>query len=185
MNKNKIFRQIHIYISLFFLPLAFLYAITGFSFLAGIDGDVGSKIQEYKVQAVIQKGAEAEFLIDFLKQNNLALPSSLEPKFNKKNHNIIEIGKLHYSVSIEKINENEYKISTKTRSLLGDMILLHKDKGMWYFSILGLAFALAMIILYFSGLLITLVAIRKDRGKQITVLILGFIVTLTIAYFSV
>ncbi|WP_279176835.1 hypothetical protein [Campylobacter insulaenigrae] len=65
------------------------------------------------------------------------------------------------------------------------MISLHKNKGMWYFSILGLAFASAMIMLYISGILITLVAIRKDRKKQIVALTLGFIITLIVAYFSV
>ncbi|MCR6594689.1 hypothetical protein CINS5438_05935 [Campylobacter insulaenigrae] len=47
------------------------------------------------------------------------------------------------------------------------MISLHKNKGMWYFSILGLAFASAMIMLYISGILITLVAIRKDRKNKL------------------
>ncbi|WP_139452397.1 hypothetical protein [Campylobacter armoricus] len=184
MNKNKLFRQIHIYISLFFLPLAFLYAITGFAYIAGLDGESGAKIQDYKIQAVIQEGAEAEFLIDFLKKNNLKLPSSLEPKLNKKG-NGIEIGTISYTASIIKLDENHYKITTKSRSLLGNMILLHKDKGMWYFSVLGLAFALAMIILYISGLLITLIAIRKDRGKQIAILGIGFAITLIIAYLSI
>ncbi|CAM4152619.1 hypothetical protein [Campylobacter armoricus] len=184
MNKNKLFRQIHIYISLFFLPLAFLYAITGFAYIAGLDGESGAKIQDYKIQAVIQEGAEAEFLIDFLKKNNLKLPSSLEPKLNKKG-NGIEIGTISYTAGIIKLDENHYKITTKSRSLLGNMILLHKDKGMWYFSVLGLAFALAMIILYISGLLITLIAIRKDRGKQIAILGIGFAITLIIAYLSI
>ncbi|AJC86723.1 membrane protein [Campylobacter sp. RM16704] len=184
MNKNKFFRQIHIYISLFFLPLAFLYALTGFAYIAGFDGESGAKIQNYKVQAVIQKGAEAEFLIDFLNKNSLKLPSSLEPKLNKKG-NGIELGTISYTASIIKIDENNYEIITKERSLLGNMILLHKDKGMWYFSVLGLAFALAMIVLYISGLLITLIAIRKDRGKQIVVLGIGFVITLFIAYLSV
>ncbi|EAI5560933.1 hypothetical protein B1916_06135 [Campylobacter lari] len=184
MNKNKLFRQIHIYISLFFLPLAFLYAVTGFAYIAGFDGESGAKIQTQKVQAIIQEGAEAEFLIDFLKKNNLKLPSSLEPKLNKKG-NGIELGAINYTVSIIKIDENNYEIITKERSLLGNMILLHKDKGMWYFSVLGLAFALAMIILYISGLLITIIAIRKDRGKQIAVLGVGFVITLIIAYLSV
>ncbi|OCX42485.1 hypothetical protein A7X81_05250 [Campylobacter ornithocola] len=184
MNKNKLFRQIHIYISLFFLPLAFLYAITGFAYIAGFDGESGAKIQSYKIQAVIQEGAETDFLIDFLKKNNLKLPSSLEPKLNKEG-NGIELGTINYTSSIIKIDKNNYEIITKDRSLLGNMILLHKDKGMWYFSVLGLAFALAMVILYVSGLLITIIAIRKDRGKQIAVLSAGFIITLIIAYLSV
>ncbi|WP_164757221.1 PepSY domain-containing protein [Campylobacter insulaenigrae] len=184
MNKNKFFRQVHIYIGLFFLPLAFLYAITGFAYLVGFDGDSGAKIQSYKIQATIQKDDEAKFLITFLEQNHLKLPSSLKPKPNKKG-NGIELGGINYTTSIIKIDENTYEIITKTRSLLGNMISLHKNKGMWYFSILGLAFASAMIMLYISGILITLVAIRKDRKKQIVVLTLGFIITLIVAYFSV
>lgn len=41
MNKNKFFRQFHIYLSLFFLPCAFIFALTGIAYIFGINQDIG------------------------------------------------------------------------------------------------------------------------------------------------
>ncbi|MCH5337030.1 MAG: hypothetical protein J1D99_06430, partial [Campylobacter sp.] len=69
MNKNKLFRQIHIYLSLFFLPCAFIFALTGIVYIFGINQDVGLKEQSYILEEKIEKGKEIESLLSFLKQN--------------------------------------------------------------------------------------------------------------------
>lgn len=48
INKNKLFRQIHIYVSLFFLPCAVLFALTGIAYILGADQDTGL-IETYKL----------------------------------------------------------------------------------------------------------------------------------------
>ncbi|MBZ7942739.1 hypothetical protein [Campylobacter molothri] len=182
IRKNKIFRQIHIYFSLFFLPCALIFAISGIAYILGFNQNVGLKVQTYKLNQYIQKGKEREALIEYLIENKLKLPSNIEP-IKSKNKGIT-IGTVHYSANIAPINENEYLITLNTRSLLGDMIMLHKDKGLWYFSILSIGFGVTLFLLYISGLIITFFANKKDRKRQLFVLSLGFLITFILAYMS-
>ncbi|MBZ7966052.1 hypothetical protein [Campylobacter molothri] len=182
IRKNKIFRQIHIYLSLFFLPCALIFAISGITYILGFNQNVGLKVQTYKLNQYIQKGKEREALIEYLIENKLKLPSNIE-RIKSKNKGIT-IGTVHYSANIAPINENEYLITLNTRSLLGDMIMLHKDKGLWYFSILSIGFGVTLFLLYISGLIITFFANKKDRKRQLFVLSLGFLITLILAYMS-
>lgn len=183
MNKNQLFRQIHIYISLFFLPMTFIFSISGIAYIFGFKQDIGIKEENYIIKKNIKDEEQENFLLNFLKENNLSIPSNTK-LFKDKKNNSINMGGIHYQASITKINDNEYKITTKTRSLLGDLIMLHKNKGMWYFSVLSVAFGCALFFLYFSGLFITLFASKKNRKKQIYVLLLGILITFLLAYLS-
>ncbi|MBK1964288.1 hypothetical protein [Campylobacter novaezeelandiae] len=183
MSKNQIFRQLHIYLSLFFLPMAFIFAITGIVYIFGFDQNFNIKEQNFIIKTSIENGKEKEFLFNFLKENNLKIPSNMELKNDKRNGGLSTNG-VHYSINIKKINDNEYKISTETRSLLGDLIMLHKNKGAWYFSVFSVTFGIALFFLYFSGLFITLFTSKKNRKKQIYVLLLGIFITFLLAYLS-
>lgn len=183
INKNKLFRQAHIYISLFFLPLAAMYALTGLVYIFGFDQDVGAKRQVYQVQARLESGKEVEFLLSYLKENNLKIPSDSTPK--KARDGGISIGGTHYSANIKQLDSSLVQISTTTRSILGDMIMLHKDKAKWYFAIMSVGFGVALILLYISGLFITLLNVKKDRGKQIATIIAGLIVSIILGVLSV
>ncbi|EHD2941347.1 TPA: hypothetical protein ROD35_000792 [Campylobacter coli] len=182
INKNKLFRQIHIYVSLFFLPCAVLFALTGIVYILGADQDTGLKVENYKLVKNIEAGKEKDALIQYLQENNLKIPSNTEVIKGKDKG--ITIGGVHYSANIAPIAQNEYAITLKTRSLLGDMIMLHKDKGAWYFSVLSIAFGIALFLLYISGLIITLFASKKDRQKQLATLGAGIIITILLAYLS-
>lgn len=182
INKNKLFRQIHIYVSLFFLPCAVLFALTGIVYILGADQDTGLKVENYKLVKNIEAGKEKDALIQYLQENNLKIPSNTEVIKGKDKG--VTIGGTHYSANIAPIAQNEYAITLKTRSLLGDMIMLHKDKGAWYFSVLSIAFGIALFLLYISGLIITLFASKKDRQKQLATLGAGIIITILLAYLS-
>ncbi len=182
INKNKLFRQIHIYVSLFFLPCAVLFALTGIVYILGADQDTGLKVENYKLVKNIEAGKEKDALIQYLQENNLKIPSNTEVIKGKDKG--VTIGGAHYSANIAPIAQNEYAITLKTRSLLGDMIMLHKDKGAWYFSVLSIAFGIALFLLYISGLIITLFASKKDRQKQLATLGAGIIITILLAYLS-
>ena len=182
INKNKLFRQAHIYVSLFFLPCALLFAITGIAYIFGLNQDAGLKQEKFVLSKNIQKGEEQSVLLEFLKENKLKIPSNTELKINKRDGSF-EMGGTHYSVSLK--NKGDiYEVSLKTRSFLGDMIMLHKDKAGWYFSVLSVGFGLCLLMLYFSGLMITLFASKKDRNKQYFVLGTGFLITILLAYLS-
>lgn len=182
INKNKLFRQIHIYVSLFFLPCAVLFALTGIVYILGADQDTGLKVENYKLVKNIEAGKEKDALIQYLQENNLKIPSNTEVIKGKDKG--VTIGGAHYSANIALIAQNEYAITLKTRSLLGDMIMLHKDKGAWYFSVLSIAFGVALFLLYISGLIITLFASKKDRQKQLATLGAGIVITILLAYLS-
>lgn len=182
INKNKLFRQIHIYVSLFFLPCAVLFALTGIVYILGADQDTGLKVETYKLVKNIEAGKEKDALIQYLQENNLKIPSNTEVIKGKDKG--VTIGGAHYSANIAPIAQNEYAITLKTRSLLGDMIMLHKDKGAWYFSVLSIAFGIALFLLYISGLIITLFASKKDRQKQLATLGAGIVITILLAYLS-
>lgn len=182
INKNKLFRQIHIYVSLFFLPCAVLFALTGIVYILGADQDTGLKVENYKLVKNIEAGKEKDALIQYLQENNLKIPSNTEVIKGKDKG--VTIGGAHYSANIAPIAQNEYAITLKTRSLLGDMIMLHKDKGAWYFSVLSIAFGIALFLLYISGLIITLFTSKKDRQKQLATLGAGIIITILLAYLS-
>ncbi len=182
INKNKLFRQIHIYVSLFFLPCAVLFALTGIVYILGADQDTGLKVENYKLVKNIEAGKEKDALIQYLQENNLKIPSNTEVIQSKDKG--ITIGGAHYSANIALVAQNEYAITLKTRSLLGDMIMLHKDKGAWYFSVLSIGFGIALFLLYISGLIITLFASKKDRQKQLATLGAGVVITIFLAYLS-
>lgn len=182
INKNKLFRQIHIYVSLFFLPCAVLFALTGIVYILGADQDTGLKVENYKLVKNIEVGKEKDALIQYLQENNLKIPSNTEVIKGKDKG--ITIGGAHYSANIALVAQNEYAITLKTRSLLGDMIMLHKNKGAWYFSVLSIAFGIALFLLYISGLIITLFASKKDRQKQLATLGAGVVITIFLAYLS-
>lgn len=71
------------------------------------------------------------------------------------------------------------------RSLIGDMIMLHKAKAKWYFDILAIGFGLTLILLYISGLMITLFNIKKNRGIQIFTILAGIIISVIVGALSV
>ena len=181
MVKN--FRNIHIYLSLFFLPLALMYALTGIVYICGFNQDIGATKQTYTLTQNIEKGKEVDAITEFLKNNHLAIPSNLTPKKNRNGG--VEIGGVHYSVSLAQASDSTYSLTTLKRSILGDMIMLHKAKAMWYFNILAVGFGITLVLLYVSGLMITLFNIKKNRKSQYVTLALGFIVTLILGILSV
>lgn len=182
INKNKFFRLTHIYVSLFFLPVALLYAITGIAYICGANQDTGMKEQRFEKFVVLTSGKEREELLEILKELKVKIPSKTELKPDKREGGFV-MGGVHYSVNIRQ-NPQKLVIITKERSLLGDMIMLHKDKGEWYFAVLSVGFGVALMLLYLSGLFITMFASKKDRGKQLAVLVAGCVLTLLLAYLS-
>lgn len=181
---TKQFRNIHIYLSLFFLPLALMYAISGILYIAGINQDFGATKQTYQLDQRIEKGQEIQALVQYLQSNKLEIPTNLEAKNNRKS-GALEIGGVHYSVSIKQNSDSTYTITTLKRSLIGDMIMLHKAKAKWYFDVLAIGFGLTLVLLYISGLIITLFNIKKNRKSQIITIVVGIIISIGVGALSV
>lgn len=181
---TKQFRNIHIYLSLFFLPLALMYALSGVLYICGINQDFGATKQTYTLEQEIEKGQEAQALVEYLKSNHLSITTNLEPKVNRKS-GALEVGSVHYAASIKQNPDSSWTITTIERSLIGDMIMLHKSKAKWYFDVLAIGFGLTLILLYISGLMITLFNIKKNRKSQIVTILVGVVVSLVVGALSV
>lgn len=63
--------------------------------------------------------------------------------------------------------------------------MLHKAKVKWYFDVLAIGFGITMFLLYFSGVMITLVNIKKNREKQILTIIAGIVISTIVGGLSV
>lgn len=183
MNKMKFFRLFHIYLSLFFLPMALLYAISGIAYIFGAKDDIWANKTQYSVSTTLTKGQEQDQVLEILKEKGIKIPSNTKLRNDRKQGGLT-MGGIHYFINAKQ-KDDELIITATTRSLLGDIILLHKDKGAWYFSILAVGFGIALLLLYLSGLMITLFASKKDRQSQLVVLVLGIVVCVVLGYLSV
>ena len=178
----KFYRNLHIYLSLFFLPLAFMYALTGVSYIFGYDKDTHAKINHYPIDFSIQKGEEKEAILSFLKENNLPLPSK-RVEYTKKGE--VELGGILYTAKLHTKGNGAQEIVTKKRSFLGVLIMLHKTKGLWYFDVLTVGFGITLILLYISGLMMTLFHSKSKRVSQYVTILLGIVVSVLVGYVSV
>ena len=173
----KLSRNLHIYISLFFLPLALLYALTGALFIFGIDAEFGAKYQHYTLENTeIEKGQETNAILSFLQKNNISLP--LDDAIDNKDENvIISIGSVYYNASLKPIDTNNYEIIVQTRSILGVLMSLHEAKDAAIFDVLAIGFALTLLILYITGVIITLInGPKKKRPNQYIAICAGVFV---------
>lgn len=179
---GKLFRQIHIELSLFFLPLALLYATTGALYLSGFNQDWGAKIWKFTLPQV-QKEDLPKIVNDELLKNGLT--PIKDAKLRKGKRNTLLIGGADYSVTLaEDKAKNGWSMKVVKRGFWGNLIMLHKGKAKWYFDVLAYAFATSLIIFYFSGLMMTKFCQRR-RKRALLVTGLGFTITAIVGYLSV
>lgn len=176
---GKLFRQIHIELSLFFLPLALLYAITGALYLSGFNQDSGAKIWKYSLPQV-QKEDLPRVVNDELLKNGLE--PIKDPELRKGKRNSLLLGGAAYSVSLTE-EKGGWNMKVIKRGFWGNLIMLHKGKAKWYFDVLAYAFATSLIIFYFSGLMMTKFC-QKRRKRALLVTGLGFAIATLVGYLS-
>lgn len=165
---GKIFRQIHIELSLFFLPLALLYVLSGTLYLSGFNQDVGAKTWKISLP-LVEKSKLPQVLNDELAKNGLKLIEDTELK-KGKNDSLL-LGGVSYSATLMQ-NQQGWSAKIVQRSFWGNLIMLHKGKGKWYFNVLAFAFAFSLMIFYFSGLVMTKFC-NKRRKQAFFVLFSG------------
>ncbi|RDU66740.1 hypothetical protein CQA53_02935 [Helicobacter didelphidarum] len=178
--KNKqIWMKVHVYLSLFFLPVALLYALTGALYLFDIREEAGANITEFRVES-IEKGREKETILHELVTRNIRIPDNTNIKNMRGN---LSMGSIAYSITLMKDKEG-YKIRVVNRSLYGILLLMHKGKGKFYFDIIAVGFALSLAIFYLSGLVMTSFCKKKRKNALIT-FCLGLVITIFMIYLSI
>lgn len=185
---KKLLRKIHLYLGLFTLPMGLLLAVTGVLYIAGFNQDSGATIEKYTLDGVvIEAGNEVAFLNDWTKQNNVEMPRTTEIGEGKGGTAII--GTPHYGLEI-KSGENQTIITTTKRSVLGDMIMIHKAKVRWFANVLSILLGISMLLFYISGIVIA--SFKKNvngekvlKKEYIITLVLGVIITTAVCVASV
>lgn len=177
---GKFFRQTHRELSLFFLPLALLYAISGVLYVAGFNQDLGAKIWKFSLP-ISQVEVLPSAINQYLAKHQLRMIEDTQLK-RGKNHTLV-MGSIDYSATISKSQE-EFHIKVIQRSFLGDLMMLHKGKGKWYFDILSFGFVGALMFLYLSGLMMTKFC-KQGRKRALWIVSAGLIVTMIAGILSV
>lgn len=183
---KKIFRKIHLYMALFTIPVGIMVAITGALYILGANQDTWAETNTYTVNQTIPKGQEIEFLKQWTKENNVKMPKeNVSLDKSKVNRTI---GSAGYLITL-KDKENSTEIVTLKRSIIGNMIMLHKAKAGLLFKILMVLYGIVLVGFYISGIIIA--TFKKNvNGKLVpktesyVVIAAGFIVTIIFAIIS-
>lgn len=187
---RKLWMQIHLYLSLFFLPAALIYAITGVFYIFEIRQNSGANIIEIKLDSMPQKGDEKEFIITTLQEHQLKVPKDTTLHSMKGN---LAMGDIKYGVSLIKDKDGTPIIRTIDRGLYGILMLMHKSTGTKYelggfkfsfFDFIAIGFGISMLLFYLSGLIITSFC-KGKRKAAFGVLGAGFIITTLAVYLSI
>ncbi len=178
---KKYWMQLHTYLSLFFLPAAIIYAITGALYIFNIKENALANIYTYQIDSMPKQGEEAQTIIAMLQKYNHAIPSNTEVRISSGN---VFMGNIKYRAEIIKESDDTCIFRVTNRSLYGVLLLMHKSKGKYYFDIIAISFTISLMLFYLSGLIVTSFA-KKNRKVAINVLISGFIITSLAVYFSI
>ncbi|BCZ17650.1 Integral membrane protein [Helicobacter sp. NHP19-003] len=161
--------KFHALTSVFFLPFALLFALSGVAFLLDFNPNSGAQITSWSVP-LVAKDKELGFLLDFLKQKHLALPSKIKPR---KHREALIIGTASYEVSLS-AKGNQSVITVIHRSFLGILMQVHKGKAGKLLEIFGIVFGVFLCLFYISGLLMGFK--RKNTVSILSAFLLGTVV---------
>ncbi|MDE7235590.1 hypothetical protein [Helicobacter japonicus] len=187
---RKLWMQIHLYLSLFFLPAALIYAITGALYIFEIRQNSGATVIEIPLENLPQKGEEQDFILKILKEHNLKVPSNTQVREMKGQ---ATMGNIKYSVALTKDKRDRPILRSVDRNLYGVLMMMHKSGGskfelggfkFTFFDFIAVCFGLSMILFYLSGLIMTSFC-KGKRKSAFGVLGIGLVVTILAVYFSI
>lgn len=170
---KPLWMKVHLYLSLFFLPVALIYVLTGALYIFGVREDADAKIQEFTLPSIPQQGEEQATILSVLHANNLKIPNNTNVRVQKGN---ATMGSIAYSASIITNKQGKTIVRVTDRGLYGILVLMHKAKGKFYFDIIAICFAISLMIFYFSGLIITSFC-KKNRKEALLTFTLGLLLT--------
>ncbi|GAB1270177.1 hypothetical protein NBRC116493_34310 [Aurantivibrio infirmus] len=175
--KRKLLIQIHGYIAVFFLPLALLYAITGAFYILGETGGVVRTDASLESSNIPTTAKEIIPLIEAtLNENNWRVPSADE--YVRELQDGYLWSSLGESVRVT-ITEGSSTIALNhtKNTWYKQLVEIHKDHAGKYFSLLGFAFGVGMIIMTISGAIMMLQSPTHKR-IAITLVSAGTVITL-------
>ena len=153
---RKLWMRVHSYLSILFLPLALVYAVSGIAYLfADWDTSNKSRITLYDLEPESPRSLEQvePLLREQLKANSYSIPTG-ELKEDDENEAHVEwkTGR-SYTVRYRPSSSTKGKayISIRQKTFYGRLISLHKGDGRDLLDILGASFACILILSYLTG----------------------------------
>ncbi len=189
MRLKKYYRDIHLYASLFFIPMAVFYLITGSVCVLGIWGNetresisLDMKQKEYfsdfrdsshtKSSPESLQNARNKILA-FLLENNLAIPYTTNIKDSWDNKRFV-FGGMAYFLEIDK-NTPESITYTK-RDVQNNLVSFHFERGSGVIDVFAFVFMGFLFLTYVSGILLS--SFSKHKWKYGATIGIGFVIML-------
>ena len=153
MLSAKFWRLSHACVTLFFLPLALIYAVTGIGYICGYTGRVDSARFSVPLTGPppAQPEARRALVEKTLSEHGLACPVGE----GREVHNRFVIGaptRRYAVLELPRGRSGETVVSLNTPGLFNKLMSLHKAKGGIAFNVLGVAFGVVLLFSYLSGL---------------------------------
>lgn len=175
MNRNQLVK-IHLYLSSFFLPFLFLFSVTGGLYLLGFKG-TETKTEVFRTEGTLLSTKES--VNSYLEKANIKFKYEYL-KSNKNSHILRPSNRTHYLV--EQF-ENEVVINKLEPSGQKLFMEMHKGHGPSFFKTFSIIWALGLILITLTGILIgwKVKSYRKpmliSSGLSIVLLVLlGFVI---------
>lgn len=178
---KSLWMKVHLYLSLFFLPAALIYALTGALYIFDVRENADAHIEEFVLPSAPQKGEEQEAILSVLRAHNLKIPNDTQVRIQRGS---ATMGSIKYSASITTNKQGESIVRVTDRGLYGILLLMHKAKGKFYFDIIAVGFALSLVVFYLSGLIITSFC-KKKRKQAFGAFALGLVITALAVWASI
>ena len=167
MMKALSSHSLHLVLSLFFLPMIVVYAVTGLLYMGGVDQHFTSHVAVHELNAADHPPYEDS--CRELERRGVALPEGKVRPF-KGNHILGPMTDTHV-LFLRK--GHTLRAEVVEPGIYPNLMLAHKGKAGWWFTALGYGAALSLIILYVTGILL----MWKNRGKRKLMLVSAFLGT--------
>ncbi len=181
--KAATWTRIHNYMSAFFLPLAILFIMTGALYMLGVHDTVKEQKIDFQFErSLLQDPVTlAAAVKDKLEENGMKMPAGV-PVRKRDGY---AWGKMNgVSVRLMPDLENgEFQLTVSTPGWYDDLMAAHKGKAGTLFKIFSILFAIALLLTYFSGVILALKNARARRPTQLAIAG-GFLATVLLLILS-
>ena len=178
---RKNFQRLHGYLSIFFLPLALIYIISGTLYLwLDVDTFEKEKITLYDLKPSSPHAlADVEALLRAeLGSRQYSIPRETLYLSDEESDKFKWRSGRSYRVEYRPSSSTKGKayITIYQSTLYGRLINFHKGEGGVFFDVMGTAFALLLLISYLSGLFLALKLDSMRRGTWLSMLLGALVV---------
>lgn len=168
------------YVSIFFLPLALMYAFTGIAALLEYEGDITVTTDMIPISHKPNTLELKDIAKKYLLEKKLVFPNEFRSIHNDEG---IATGTLLDGMVFFTNNNRAIAVYHVVRHGFTAYTLgLHVGQGKWYFDALAIAFSVALALFYLSGLLI--IKFSKYKISLLIAFALGVLIIVTTGYVS-